>query len=235
MRNYELLRHPGLVSKKYFGGLNLFHLKNLFFSTDGGILFHFPTLLSLFILHAWSRPNYRVTQHLASSTSPRSVLNNIPYGSTHKPNMINCARLLLVIAGTSQVGAFLVPPAPTAARTAVTRLNFGFNGLGSPPDDKKKASAEEPEKKITGKGLFQLIAAGMGAPFLGDFEGVDNVSTIGGYQYFYSDIFVSKLTLDSHVLLLVLFVQRVLCYCFLRCYCIRLLNAGWEDDVHAGG
>lgn len=32
----------------------------------------------------------------------------------------------------------------------------------------------EPEKKSIGlSGLFQLITAGMGSPFLGDFEGVD--------------------------------------------------------------
>ncbi len=92
--------------------------------------------------------------------------------------MVKYARLLVVIAGTSQVGAFLAPPAPTPAWTAGTSLNFGFNGLGSPPDDKKKSTAEEPDKKITGKGLFQLIAAGMGAPFLGDFEGVDSVSRV---------------------------------------------------------
>ena len=91
--------------------------------------------------------------------------------------MVKCARLVLVIAGTSQAAAFLAPPSPTAVRAAVTKLNFGFNGLGSPPDD-TKAVVDEPEKKITGRGLFQLIAAGMGAPFLGDFEGVDNVSSL---------------------------------------------------------
>jgi hypothetical protein len=67
-----------------------------------------------------------------------------------------------------------------------SKLNFGFNGLGTPNDEKKKnktkdsskatTTTQNGEKKITTKGLFQLIAAGMGAPFLGDYEGVDNVS-----------------------------------------------------------
>merc|ERR1719199_2112204 len=38
-------------------------------------------------------------------------------------------------------------------------------------DDKGKGDTEE--KKIDMKGLAQLITAGMGSPFLGDFEGVD--------------------------------------------------------------
>ena len=87
--------------------------------------------------------------------------------------MVNCVRLVLVIAGTSQA-AFLAPPGLTVAR-AGTKLNFGFNGLGSPPDD-GKADADKPEKKITARGLLQLITAGMGAPFLGDYQGVDSVS-----------------------------------------------------------
>ena len=87
--------------------------------------------------------------------------------------MVNCVRLVLVIAGTPQA-AFLAPPGPTVAQ-AGTKLNFGFNGLGSPPDDGKE-DAEKPEKKITARGLIQLITAGMGAPFLGDYQGVDSVS-----------------------------------------------------------
>lgn len=88
--------------------------------------------------------------------------------------MVKCIHLALVIAGTSQA-AFLAPPG-TIARGAGTKLNFGFNGLGSPPDD-GKPDAEKPEK-ITARGLLQLITAGMGAPFLGDYQGVDSVSTI---------------------------------------------------------
>jgi hypothetical protein len=87
--------------------------------------------------------------------------------------MVNCVRLVLIITCTSQA-AFLAPPVPTVAR-AGARLNFGFNGLGSPPDD-GETDVEKPEKKITARGLLQLITAGMGAPFLGDYQGVDSVS-----------------------------------------------------------
>ncbi|KAL3765915.1 hypothetical protein ACHAW5_003883 [Stephanodiscus triporus] len=89
--------------------------------------------------------------------------------------MVKCVHLALVIAGTSACSrsqaAFLAPPG-TIARGAGIKLNFGFNGLGSPPDD-GKPDAEKPEK-ITARGLLQLITAGMGAPFLGDYQGVDS-------------------------------------------------------------
>merc|ERR1712238_407877 len=39
--------------------------------------------------------------------------------------------------------------------------------------DKKIVDGSEPEKKIGMSGLFQLITAGMGSPFLGDYQGVD--------------------------------------------------------------
>jgi len=43
-----------------------------------------------------------------------------------------------------------------------------------PKAEKSKSDDEnEEEKKIGLSGLFQLITAGMGSPFLGDFEGVD--------------------------------------------------------------
>lgn len=59
-------------------------------------------------------------------------------------------------------------------------MGFGFpSGFGGSKADDNKADAEEkPEKKISAGGLVQLITAGMGAPFLGDFEGVDEVSRI---------------------------------------------------------
>ena len=59
-------------------------------------------------------------------------------------------------------------------------MQFGFNGLGSPSsDDSEKDAADKPEKKISAGGLVQLITAGMGAPFLGDYQGVDDVSCCG--------------------------------------------------------
>ena len=50
---------------------------------------------------------------------------------------------------------------------------FGFNGLGSPKEDKSEDADVKEEKKISFGGLAQLITAGMGAPFLGDYQGMD--------------------------------------------------------------
>ena len=111
-------------------------------------------------------------------------------------------RLLLTLIITwmiTQVVVAFVPSPSTnnnnnkaSSSSSSSKLNFGFNGLGTPNDEKKKnktkdsstatttttttTTTQNEEKKITTKGLFQLIAAGMGAPFLGDYEGVDNVS-----------------------------------------------------------
>ena len=63
--------------------------------------------------------------------------------------------------------------------TTTTQLNFGIPtfGAGKNNDDdnneKKNDDNAIPEKKIGLSGLAQLITAGMGSPFLGDFEGVD--------------------------------------------------------------
>ena len=55
---------------------------------------------------------------------------------------------------------------------AGTRLLFGLpSGFG--PKSDEPAEEAEPEKKISAAGLFQMIAAGAGAPFLGDFQGVE--------------------------------------------------------------
>jgi hypothetical protein len=62
----------------------------------------------------------------------------------------------------------------------VTRLYFGIPtfGAGKDKDSKKEtggtsSETNPPEKNIGLSGLVQLITAGMGSPFLGEFEGVD--------------------------------------------------------------
>ena len=65
-----------------------------------------------------------------------------------------------------------------SSTTTTTQLNFGLPtfGAGKNNDDeneKKNNDSAIPEKKIGLSGLAQLITAGMGSPFLGDFEGVD--------------------------------------------------------------
>mmetsp|Transcript_7427 Transcript_7427/g.13085 ORF Transcript_7427/g.13085 Transcript_7427/m.13085 type:complete len:142 (+) Transcript_7427:164-589(+) len=78
---------------------------------------------------------------------------------------------LAIVTGTAQA-AFLGPPGiPGVAWGAGTKLGFGFNGLGSEKADEPEG---EPDKKISSGGLMQLITAGMGAPFLGDYQGVDD-------------------------------------------------------------
>ena len=62
------------------------------------------------------------------------------------------------------------PPASTK-----TELAFGIPSFLTPKsdDDDKKTESKKEENKLDMKGLIQLITAGAGAPFLGDFEGVD--------------------------------------------------------------
>jgi len=84
---------------------------------------------------------------------------------------------------------FIIPQHTVTASTATTSvLHFGLPNFGpkeSSSDEltpkkgkksrKKNATAEEPlpEAKIGLGSLIQLITAGMGSPFLGDFEGVE--------------------------------------------------------------
>ena len=88
--------------------------------------------------------------------------------------MVKSAALLVAIIATSQAAAFIGPPGiPGVAWGSGTKLSFGFNGLGTSDE---KEETEDTEKNISAGGLFQLITAGMGAPFLGDYQGVSDVS-----------------------------------------------------------
>ena len=77
--------------------------------------------------------------------------------------------LLLLIAFLSSTNAFV--HLPTTPRIASSRLNFGIPTFGAKDDDKKEKKTDD--KKIGISGLLQVITAGMGAPFLGEFEGMD--------------------------------------------------------------
>ena len=61
--------------------------------------------------------------------------------------------------------------APQAAGRQKTQRYFGLPSFGS-KEDKNKADTV-PKEKIGLKGLVQLITAGAGSPFLGDYEGTD--------------------------------------------------------------
>ena len=66
------------------------------------------------------------------------------------------------------------PPTMSSSRITTT-LDFGLPSWFTTPEstDEKDKTKEVPEKKIGVAGVLQLITAGMGAPFLGEFEGVD--------------------------------------------------------------
>ena len=93
----------------------------------------------------------------------------------------------LILAAVACSNAFVLQPSARAVQRSPTELHFGVPGWFTPleVDDekggadaakKKKKKKDGPEKKIGLAGAVQLIAAGMGAPFLGDFEGVDKES-----------------------------------------------------------
>ena len=77
--------------------------------------------------------------------------------------------LLLLFVLLSWTNAFV--HIPNTSRIVSSRLHFGIPTFGPKDDDTKETKTDE--KKIGLSGLLQVITAGMGAPFLGDFEGVD--------------------------------------------------------------
>lgn len=86
--------------------------------------------------------------------------------------------LLPFLLWTSSTSAFV----PSSTRSSsplpsTTSLYFGIPDFLTPKSQKKEedkvAAVPKEEKKIGFSGVLQLITAGMGAPFLGDFEGVD--------------------------------------------------------------
>jgi hypothetical protein len=85
---------------------------------------------------------------------------------------MNKVTLLAAIAAIAGSDAF-VPSKPIntrAATTTTTELQFGIPTFQPKKDD---GDDGKEEKKVGAAGLLQLITAGMGAPFLGDFQGVD--------------------------------------------------------------
>ena len=78
--------------------------------------------------------------------------------------------LQLLDALPHSAGAFIAPS--SKSRDAATQLHFGIPTFG-PKDDKNGDDKKNDDKKISLSGLIQVITAGMGAPFLGEYEGVD--------------------------------------------------------------
>jgi hypothetical protein len=88
---------------------------------------------------------------------------------------------ILAAATTLSTGDAFAPVAtkPTGIRVIreTTRLNFGIPTFQPKKDDKNKKDDNKfeplPKKEMSLGALVQLITAGAGAPFLGDYEGVD--------------------------------------------------------------
>ncbi|CAJ1958498.1 unnamed protein product [Cylindrotheca closterium] len=82
-------------------------------------------------------------------------------------------RKMILLLALAAIGAEAFVPAQNSVSTRVetSALNFGIPTFQPKKDDGDKGG--DKEEKIGLKGLAQLITAGMGAPFLGDFEGVD--------------------------------------------------------------
>jgi len=59
----------------------------------------------------------------------------------------------------------------TRATRSPTKIHLNLPNFGKERDDESKEG--EKEKKIGFGGLLQLITAGVGSPFLGDYEGID--------------------------------------------------------------
>ena len=83
--------------------------------------------------------------------------------------------VLAIISILAATEAFSPSVSRNQSRSVTTALNFGIPtfGAGKDKDDDEKTEESLPDKKIGLSGLAQLITAGMGSPFLGDFEGVD--------------------------------------------------------------
>ena len=85
--------------------------------------------------------------------------------------------LLVALVSTSEAFVPQSIQSTSVAQATSTQLAFGIPGFLTPKSDddeeKTTASSTKEEKKIGLSGIVQLITAGAGAPFLGDFEGVD--------------------------------------------------------------
>lgn len=83
--------------------------------------------------------------------------------------------LLAFTLALASAGAF-TPVAHKLRQESLSKLFFGIPSFSSDKKDEKNEDEKKDDKSIGLKGLAQLITAGMGSPFLGDFEGVEEES-----------------------------------------------------------
>jgi hypothetical protein len=115
--------------------------------------------------------------HLQSSASA-SVVEHL-VSATHSfcfptQSIIKMNRFFIVAALSALLGTNAFAPTPsTSRRVATTNLQFGIPTFQPKKDDESEKDPSIEEKKIGLGGFLQLLTAGLGAPFLGDYQGVD--------------------------------------------------------------
>lgn len=77
---------------------------------------------------------------------------------------------ITAVASIGLVEGFASPQIEVAVRQRSTELYFGIPTFGKKDEDEEQENPKLEKKKIGLEGLFQLITAGAGAPFLGDFQ-----------------------------------------------------------------
>lgn len=88
--------------------------------------------------------------------------------------MLNVKTTVLLLA-TLVLAAHAFVPMASRSRQATT-LSLKIPSFGADDDDAKKEGGQEDDKKIGLTGFVQLLTAGLGAPFLGDYQGYDEES-----------------------------------------------------------
>ena len=91
--------------------------------------------------------------------------------------MVRSSPMLSVVAASLLASSQGFAPTPKPA-SSMTQLNFGIPKAFLPKEDDDTTKDDKkldamPKKELSLSGIVQLITAGAGAPFLGDFEGVD--------------------------------------------------------------
>ena len=88
---------------------------------------------------------------------------------------------VLALAVVASVDGFALTTSNTLANKAAstegtrqpTELYFGIPTFGKKDDEEEEEDPNLEKPKVGLKGLIQLVTAGAGAPFLGDYQGVD--------------------------------------------------------------
>mmetsp|Transcript_2535 Transcript_2535/g.5345 ORF Transcript_2535/g.5345 Transcript_2535/m.5345 type:complete len:158 (-) Transcript_2535:437-910(-) len=100
---------------------------------------------------------------------------------TFKMTRLSAPLAVLALSSVASVDGFTLPTSVNTQSNGIvnkegarqtTELYFGIPTFGKKDEDEEENPKLE-KKEVGLKGLVQLITAGAGAPFLGDFQGVD--------------------------------------------------------------